>query len=110
MTDSFLDTLPELRRERLKPQDAPDQIAWLTRWQAQETIRLSNAVRLLEQHVDNLSWESTYAASRVFDFWDLLAEAGLLPDRHELAGRLAERNLGLHAKEQSEERSLRSVS
>jgi NTP pyrophosphatase (non-canonical NTP hydrolase) len=51
---SFLDTLPELRRERLKPQDAPDQIAWLTRWQAQETIRLSDAVRLLEAQVDAL--------------------------------------------------------
>jgi hypothetical protein len=51
---SFLDTLPELRREPLKPQDAPDQIAWLTRWQAQETIRLSDAVRLLESQVDAL--------------------------------------------------------
>jgi predicted nucleic acid-binding Zn ribbon protein len=52
---SFLDTLPEMRRDPLKPQDAPDQIAWLTRWQAQETIRLSNAVRLLEEHVDSLA-------------------------------------------------------
>jgi hypothetical protein len=51
---SFRDTLPELRREPLKPQDAPDQIAWLTRWQAQETIRLSDAVRLLESQVDAL--------------------------------------------------------
>lgn len=93
MTRSFLDTLPEAHTTTPRthtPTDRITQLDMLVRWQAQQTIRLDDLLKTLDERVRAVD-ASLDALSR---WWDLLAHAKLAPDRHELMVEQAQERLG----------------
>jgi hypothetical protein len=84
MRESFLDTLPEVRwapTPTLTPADRVAQFEALVRWQAVNAVRLDDLCDTLDKRVR----EAEAMITGAMVAWQMLIEAGLLPDRPQQA-------------------------